>query len=174
MIERFIDIEVERETPPDVLVRLREIDPMAELFYAGNGWWWLGVVKPDAPRIESGKYWLNYWADKGLEQSWPVMRLELLKSQGFGLCGKYRFGDEGADFGALVEDFRLADFVYRNWGTSNPAIEAQIQESGVLEDQIRMRARAATIERIKGDGRYLFSRVLRQNPAPVPVGVDLR
>jgi len=173
MIERFIDIWVEKETPEDVLKRLREIDSMAELFYAGNGWWWMGVVKPDAPRIEEGKKHLNYWADKGIEQSWPVMRLELLKSQGFGLCGKYRFGEEGADFGALIEDFRFADFVYRNWGISNPAIEAQIQDSGVLEDEMRLKARAATIERIKADGRYLFSRLLRQNPAPVPVGVDL-
>ena len=174
MIERFIDIWVERDTPEDVILRLREIDPMAELFYAGNGWWWMGVVMPDAPRIEDGKKWLNHWADKGLEQSWPVMRLELLKSQGFVLCGKYRFGEEGADFGAIIEDFRVSDFVYRNWGVSNPAIEAQIQDTGVLEDQIRLRARAATIERIQADNRYLFSRVLRQDPAPVPVGVDLR
>jgi hypothetical protein len=174
MIERFIDIWVEKDTPEDVLLRLREIDPMAELFYAGSGWWWMGVVKPDAPRVEEGKKWLNHWADKGLEQSWPVMRLELLKSQGFGLCGKYRFGEEGADFGALVEDFRFADFVYRNWGTSNPAVEAQIQDSGVLEDEIKLKARAATIERIKADNRYLFSRLVRQNPAPVPVGVDLQ
>ena len=172
-MERLIDIPVERETPEDILERLRSIDPGCELFYAGDGWWWLGVVKPDSPRRVAAKLQLLVWEKmSGAQPPWPVKRIALLKAQGFGLCGKYRFED-GADFGFIIEDFRQSDWIWRNWGTPNKAVQAQIQETGALDDDIRLRARAATIERLAGDERYLFSRILRKNPPPMPVGVDL-
>jgi hypothetical protein len=173
-LPRYIDIPVERETPEWVLSRLREVDPMAELFYAGDGWWWLGVVKPGAPRCMVGRKTLDFWADKGIEQPWPVMRTEILKAQGFGLVAKTKNGDQDPDWGAVVEDFRKCDWIYRNWGTPNETVRRQIEESGVLDDEMRLKARAATIERLQADERYLFSRLVRQNSAPVPVGVDLK
>jgi len=172
-LPRYIEIPVERPTPMDVLGRLREIDPMAELFYAGDGWWWLGVVKPDAPRVEIARKTLEFWADKGIENAWPIQRTEILKSQGFGLISKTRNGDSEPDWGGLIEDFRQADFIWRNWGTPNEKVQAQLQESGVLEDEMRLKARAATVERMQADERYLFSRVIRKNPAPVTVGANI-
>lgn len=170
-LPRFIDIPVERETPETVLSRLREVDPMAELVYTGNGWWWLGVVKPNAPRCLVARKTLQFWADQGIEHEWPIVRMELLKEQGFGLVAKIR--GEGAgdpDWGAVIEDFRMCDWIYRHWGSPNEEVQRQIQESGALDDEMRLRARAATIERLQADERYLFSRLVRGNPRPVAVG----
>ncbi len=178
MVERFIDIQVEKETPDRVLLLLREVHPMAELLEVGQGWWWVGIVKPDAPAREIARATLERMRGKaGIIdfRKYPpkVVRRWLLQEQGFALCGKYRFGDEGPEWDAIVKDFTFADWVYRNWGAENETIKMQIADSGVLDDHVRMRARAATVERLKADERYLFSRLIRQNPAPVPVGVQL-
>ncbi len=169
-MKRYIDIPVEKEVPEWVIGHLREIHPMTELLYVDNGWWWVGIVKPEAPAREAARTALDRMP---ADTPWPIKRRWLLQEQGFALCGKYRFGDEGPEWSAIVEDFRFADFVWTNWGTPNETIRAQIDESGVLDDEIRLKARAATVERLKADERYLFSRLIRQNPAPVSVGVDL-
>ena len=171
-MDRFIDIPVERETPEDILERLRSIDPGAELFYAGDGWWWMGVVKPDSERRVAAQLQLLAWENLRQEPPWPVKRIALLKAVGFGLCGKYRFND-GPDFDFIIEDFRKADWIWRNWGTPNKAVQDQIRDSGAVDDEMRLRTRAATIERLAGDERYLFSRLIRKNPPPMPVGVDI-
>lgn len=147
---------------------------MAELFYAGTGWWWLGVVKPNSPRMEIGRKTLQFWADKGIEHEWPIVRMELLKAQGFGLIAKFRAeGGTDPDWGQVVEEFRRVDWIYRNWGTENEAVQRQIMDSGALDDEMRLRSRAATIERLQADERYLFSRLIRGNPRPVTVGAQI-
>ncbi len=179
MIERFIDVYAEKPTPDDVLKRLREVHPMAELIYVGAGWWWVGIVKPEAPAREIARAALEGMrGDAGIidfrKYSPKITRRWQLQEQGFALCGKYRFGDEGPEWDAIVKDFTFADWVYRNWGAENETIRAQIDESGVLDDEVRLKARAATVERLKADERYLFSRLIRRNPAPMPVGVNLQ
>ncbi len=179
MIERFIDIQVEKETPDEVLKLLREVHPMAELLYVDHGWWWVGIVKPEAPAREIARDTLERMRDSKTgviderKYAWAIIRRWKLQEQGFALCGKYRFGDEGADFDAIVKDFTFADWVYRNWGAENEKIRMQIADSGVIDDDVRLRARAATVERLKADERYLFSRLIRQNPRPVTVGANL-
>ena len=179
MIERFVDIEVEKETPDRVLLLLREVHPMAELVYVGAGWWWVGIVKPEAPAREVARSALEKMRDSKTgvidPRRWArgLVRRWMLQEQGFALCGKYRFGDEGPEWDAIVKDFTFADWVYRNESDPNPTIQAQLQESGVLDDEVRLKARSATVERLKADERYLFSRLIRRNPAPMPVGVDL-
>jgi hypothetical protein len=179
MVERFIDIPVEKETPDSVLLLLRDVHPMAELLYVDYGWWWVGIVKPEAPAREIARQTLERMRDshtgviserkyaKGVTRRWR------LQEQGFALCGKYRFGDEGADFDAIVKDFEFADWVYRNYGAENEIIRAQLQESGILEDEMRLKARAATVERLAADERYLFTRLIRKNPRPVTVGANI-
>ena len=49
----------------------------------------------------------------------------------------------------------------------------QIADSGVIDDDVRLRARAATVERLSADERYLFTRLIRQNPRPVTVGANI-
>ena len=148
MIERFIDIQVEKETPDEVLLLLREVHPMAELLYVDAGWWWVGIVKPEAPAREKARQTLERMRDSKTgviserKYAWPIIRRWRLQEQGFALCGKYRFGDEGPDFDAILKDFTFADFVYRNWGAENEKIRSQISESGVLDDEVRLKARA--------------------------------
>lgn len=179
MIERFIDIPVEKETPDTVLFLLREVHPMAELLYVDHGWWWAGIVKPDAPARDIARRTLERMRDSHTgviserKYAKAIVRRWRLQEQGFALCGKYRFGDEGADFDAIVKDFTFADWVYRNWGAENEKIRQQISDSGVLDDEMRLKARAATVQRLGADERYLFQRLIRQNPRPVTVGANL-
>lgn len=177
-MERFIDIHVEKETPDEVLGRLRDVHPMAELLYVDHGWWWVGIVKPHAPAREVARQTLERMrGESGVidfsKYAWPIIRRWKLQEQGFALCGKYRFGDEGPDFDAIVKDFTFADWVYRNWGAENEEIRQQIADSGVLDDEVRLKARAATVQRLSADERYLFTRLIRQNPRPVTVGANL-
>ena len=179
MIERFIDIPVEKETPEGALLLLREVHPMAELLYVDHGWWWVGIVKPEAPAREIARQTLERMRDAKTgviderKYAKAITRRWKLQEQGFALCGEYRFGDEGADFDAIVKDFTFADFVYRNWGAENEKIRMQIADSGVIDDDVRLRARAATVQRLSADERYLFTRLIRQNPRPVTVGANL-
>jgi hypothetical protein len=46
-------------------------------------------------------------------------------------------------------------------------------DTGALDDETRLRTRAAVIERLAGDERYMFTRLIQQNPKPVTVGVNL-
>ena len=175
MATRLIDLpEQERVAPDWVFDRLREVDPGAEVLYVGEGVWWLGVVKPLAPRVEAGLKALKTYEklkyEKGKETQWPIIRNAILKSQGFGLVGKYRFPQEPL-WGAMIEEFRYADYMYRQHEDGTPEIKAQID--GVADEDAKHKIAARMIETNHYDFRYLFKRLVRKNPAPMTVGVDV-
>lgn len=51
---RLIDIPSALQPPHDVVERLQRLDPNVDLYYAGNGEWLLGRVKPNTPRRQAG------------------------------------------------------------------------------------------------------------------------
>jgi hypothetical protein len=53
------------QAPEELLERLQRCDPALDLVYAGRGEWWLGRVKPDSPRRQSGLKMLAF-----LEEVW--------------------------------------------------------------------------------------------------------
>lgn len=111
---RLINIPEEREPSPDLLRRLREFDPRAEVFYAGHGVWYVGRVKPNSPRrINARSEILSLRKDDGFpdEDRMPEMRQAILKEQGFGVVVREVIRGEPDDI--LVGEFAKAMFVER-------------------------------------------------------------
>lgn len=174
MIKRLIDYPEEYAVAPeDVFERIREIDPNAEIIGMSDGVWWLGVVKPLAARVEAGRRALKTYEKLGFEKSdpvrWPVIRNALLMVQGFGLIGKYRFS-MGADFGAMIEEFRYADYMDRKYENGTPEVRAELE--GIAEQEQKMRSAAKIVDRIKGDRRYMWKKLFR-GAKSIPVGAQL-
>ena len=112
--KRLIDISVEREPSADLLWRLRELDPRAEVVYMGNGMWYVGRVKSDVPRrITARREILSIKESDGFpdEERWPKLRQALLKEQGFGVVVRETIQGEPDDI--LVAEFSKAMFVER-------------------------------------------------------------
>ena len=118
--ERLIDIPETREPSLDLLRRLRELDSRAEVVYVGNGMWYVGRVKPDAPRrIIARREILNIKESDGFpdEERWLKLRQALLKEQGFGVVVMETIRGEPDDI--LVAEFTKAMFVERGGEVDN-------------------------------------------------------
>lgn len=118
-MDRLIDVSAVREPSPELLHRLRQIDPRAEVVYVGQGRWWVGRVKPDSARVPTGRRMLaairagdGFPDDPGTPSDrWPELRQALLMAQGFGLvCDVTVYGEPDA---LLVREFELAMYVER-------------------------------------------------------------
>lgn len=120
--ERLIDIPEFREPSPDLLRRLRALDPRAEVLYAGKGVWYVGRVKTDSRRrIDARREILSLRVEDGFPDvgRLPELRQAILKEQGFGLV-VWTDGKEGRPkpiYGEpdaiLVREFEMAMFVER-------------------------------------------------------------
>ena len=102
--------------PWDVLERLREIDPRADLLYVGEGKWLLGVYRPGEYRKLFARKQLRTLTTHNPEddelEPWAVVAKYRRMADGFApvLIGEA----ENGLFGTLIRDFRVADYHYRN------------------------------------------------------------
>jgi len=114
---RLIDIPGQvREPSADLLRRLRDIDPRAEVLYVGEGRWWVGRVKPAPERRARGRRMILRARDEdwfGVEphEYWVTLRQGLLMAQGFGLVVDMTI--QGEPDARLVQEFELAMWVER-------------------------------------------------------------
>lgn len=97
---RLVQLPEEREPPPECLAALRDLTPRAEMVYAGNGLWWLGVVVDDTPAVEEG--WKLVAMARGREREGKDVRVAtwrkaLLMTQGFRMLGTVGAHNGGAD-----------------------------------------------------------------------------
>jgi hypothetical protein len=108
-----LDVSTPRLAPDTLLRQLREIDEDAHVIYLGEGEWALGVVAPaHMERRERAVNLIRRANTLPLEKQNPaVMRLARAAQQGFRVVGRYSEADMVSGF--MVEDFRVADFVYR-------------------------------------------------------------
>lgn len=109
-------------TPPDDLVaRLREINPEAELLYIGKGKWLLGLVRPDGFRRRMALARIAKLT-KILERAYllpeEVKRAAALRlwkarlhAEGFKDIALYQTGDPD---GSIVEDLREREWTFRH------------------------------------------------------------
>lgn len=107
---------MDHKPPWDVVERLREIDPGADLLYIGEGRWMLGVYRPGEYRKQFARKQLHTLtsvnpADKDLEP-WAVVAKYRKVADGWApvLIGEAKNGL----FGELIRDFRVADWTFRN------------------------------------------------------------
>jgi hypothetical protein len=172
----LIDFPEEFEAPPDdVLEQLREIDSAAELVCVSPGVWWAGRVMPFAERCEAGKAHLASLYRAGRSKNdpewWPKIRNALLMSQGFGPVCKHRFTLGKVHWSELVEDFRYRLWWYDQYQKGDQDKRAEVEDA--LSGDWSASARARAIKALRADPAFLFKRIIQQNPAGVPVGVDL-
>lgn len=176
MITRLVDFQEYDPPPEDILRHLREIDYRAELVNVRPGHWWAGIVKPFAERVARGKRELlrleKDGRKKGNPLDWPKIRNALLASQGFGCVCKHRFGLGKVEWSLLVEDFRYRCWWYLQYQEGDQDVRKEIE--GLLDEDITAKARAAVVESMQADGRYLFKRVVREDPRPVTVGAQIQ
>lgn len=171
-MERLIDIPGQvREPSPDLLRRLREIEPRAEVLYVGAGRWWLGRVKTESARCHAGRQMAariregdghplkEDWSPVG--GRWAALRQALLMSQGFGLVSEVQV--DGEPDARIVEELRRAKFVEQGGvlESEEAAAEESVRRDRIRENKVRERELA----------KWLWSRSKygRGNPAPVSV-----
>ena len=108
----MIDSFSQRTAPADVMARLREIEPTAELVYLGAGHWLLGSVRPTRVREREGCRAIGRWRQLPEEKRSPgrLLRAQLIR-QGFAPIELYEVNDPD---GRIVRDFRRRDWRWRN------------------------------------------------------------
>ena len=171
MVERLIRTPPAegRLTPEPLLVRLREIDPLAELVYAGNRKWWLGVVR--GPNEERKRFRDEMLAlEQRRENPNPrnVLRAHLA-GEGFAMIACYIGddpeglvrveGDDSLTPTTIVRDFQERDFAFRQYDNGEAAFRERLAETdGTARQQMTDRQRW---EWMMNDGREAYSRVMR-------------
>lgn len=99
-MQRLVSVPEDRDQPLDCLRALREVSERAEMVYAANGMWWLGVVADDTPAIEEGYGLLSVCREREAAGK-PVRRATYLKAelmtQGFRLLAAMGAHNGGTD-----------------------------------------------------------------------------
>lgn len=100
MLRRLVTIPEEREPPPECLAALRDVSERAEMVYAGNGLWWLGVVVDDTPAVRSGEDLVDVCRERersGKDVRVASWRKALLMCQGFRMLASVGVHNGGND-----------------------------------------------------------------------------
>jgi hypothetical protein len=169
---RLVDFSSPRVTPLDLLGRLRDIDTNAELLYIGEGIWWTGVVRWNAMRYAAGQKVMQTQAERHVfaQSNALTVAMASLMMQGFGLVLDHRI--QGEPDARIVQDFAEADWWYRHYRSLDHRFEEILKQSEKVPE--RLRAAVTARDRMHADRRYLWSRLVRRNPAPVPVLRNLK
>jgi hypothetical protein len=158
-----------RQTPLLLLADLREIDPTAELLYAGESRWWLGAVNDNDERRRRAENILAFY-DTIDPVKWNMRTLMLAKVniQGFALIEAY-FGTDPAGtvvcnpgpdeyHTTILDDFRWRDAEFRmDGGTS--AVQRRLLDT--LREPERIEAEAKMKDYLANDGRDHYRRNMR-------------
>lgn len=168
---RLTTVPVERETPADLVARLREIDPTTELLSAGDDQWWLGSVTADpsytAVRRQTGERLLRIEGARVNANPRNVLLARLL-TEGWVRIALYRCAgdpsqepvrDEDGDEVNLVADFAARDWLYRH-GVAASIVAAKLRhntgEAGIeaaharIDDDVLSDARAEYRNAVRG------------------------
>jgi hypothetical protein len=159
-----------QQCPPELLARLREIDPTVELVHFGGGDWRLGAVDPSDVRTRDGELMLKTMQDqkdhRAIEPDPKNVILARLVIQGFAQIEKYTAtmgishtvtDSEGTPC-TVLEDFRARDMAWRkDQGESvfQRRLIATTGEADRAEHDAEMR------EFIRTDGRSHYRREIR-------------
>lgn len=150
------------DTPPDLLAQLRAIDPAIELVYAGEGWWWLGAVRPSRVRYRDGAHILQVERARGAQANPRNILLGRLAMEGFAMIEKYRTlaGDPAGPVETssgyhttIVEDLRWRDAEWRR-DQGATRFQAQLDADQKVEQKAESRARMIDYLRTEGRAHY--------------------
>jgi hypothetical protein len=134
-----------REPPEAILRELRELDPVYDLHYLGDGRWVVGRVVLNNERIATARNMKrNIARNPHLPHQEKRLRMAELAEYGFGVVAFYKF--QGEPTGELVNDVRQREFNHRR--DREAAFERALASSDFREplpddiyDQIEYRER---------------------------------
>lgn len=154
-------------TPLLLLAALRDVDHRAELAYAGEGRWWLGVVDPNDERMHRAATMMQQLAYHDVKNPRTVM-LAKLNVQGFALIEAY-YGNDPS--GAVIvnpgeDEYSttiLADFEWRDaeWRRDQGAAHVHQRMLETMGEPERIEAEAKMKEYLANDGRAQFRRHMK-------------
>jgi hypothetical protein len=165
-VERLVEFPHTREAPEHVLGRLRSIEPTAELLYWGPRLsdvevspgktipilvpvWALGTVRPNGLRRRMGAHILNTQERLGARGDCDTWRYGKLLYQHFAPVVFYPARDPSS---AIVEDFRLRDFIYR-WGLEEEERRWMLEAEGIPALELR---KQTMIDKAQAEGPSLW------------------
>ena len=169
-VQRLVHHEADREAPDALILRLREIDPSFEVVYFGEGWWWVGAVRPNAARRRIGDTILAEEAKRDVPNPHNVL-LGRLAQQGFAFICRYRSPDglasavsEDGERVSIVEDIRArhhAFHVDREQGER--VFRSRLDHHQKVVEESRGRQQDRLLE-----GRDVFRSTLRRKLISIP------
>lgn len=100
-----------REAPVALVQRLREIEPLAELAYVGNGKWWLGRRDPNSALAKAGQQKVRaaMAVDRLTPEAVLTYQVGRLQQAGLVFIAEY----EGEPDGRIVKDLEVMDFLWK-------------------------------------------------------------
>ena len=166
-----------QEYPPApdwVFEALREIHPRYEIVQAKPGLWFVGLVKENVERQEHGQRILDRchkagWSANDPER-WPIIRNAILAKQGFGLVQAYQFPEGQEKWREVIKEIERAEWMMKQYDGADPETIDWL-EGDIAKNHAAARA---LVERMHADVRWMWSRIIRQNPAGVRVGAQIK
>jgi hypothetical protein len=155
-----------RYPPPLLLAALKSIDPRAELFHAGGGHWWLGVVIPNEHREQQGRVILKFEKERGNQANPRNILLGHLLVEGFARINGYEVAGDPSEtvkaydgyYCSILEDFRERDYWWNKDG-GKQAVAAKLDESA--NGPAKRESEAAMLEYTITDGRAHYNREVK-------------
>jgi hypothetical protein len=156
-----------RLAPRDVLERLREIDPTAELVHLGAGYWLVGSVQPNEwRRFKAARVVAHQFALPEARRSPGIVLAYSLYAQGFRPVAMYT--EREIQSGLAIWDFRERDYNWRN--CAEETVAARLREAeGEIVTANRI---AALLDHVRSEWpsihRFIFrgARSFRQPGVP--------
>lgn len=154
-----------KQAPPDLLRRLREIDPTVELIHFGGGDWRLGSVCPSPERVRQGEAILAQQERLDHPNQKNVI-LGMLAVQGFAQIEKYTetmgvdntVTDSEGNPCTVLEDFRARD---SEWRRDQGESQFKQRLSVTLGEPARAESDARLRDYVHNDGRDHYRRNMR-------------
>ena len=129
-MRNHIRIPGRRECRWQLLTDLREIDPLADLHYLGEGIWVMGPVKPNKFRYAQAGQILT----GGHDRSTWMRRMWELGLYGFTRINSYHI--QGEPDSRILHDLRVRDFLYRH-NRERTFDDALARADGTIETEAR-------------------------------------
>lgn len=153
-MHRYVTLDVERETPLNVLAAIREVHPTAELVWVGHAWW-MGYVK-HTPAMEIG------YAPSQLGTRYAYT----LQKQGFRWLGEY--ADPFCSAGFLRQEIEFM-FGRTDEELARDMLETEQRADGTALEEAKV---ALVRQAIAQEGRSAYAHVFRKRRSVLCPGIS--
>jgi hypothetical protein len=137
---------VAREAPVALVQRLREIEPLAELAYVGQGKWWLGRREPNSKLSHAGREKVRtaMAAERLTPEAVLMHTVGRLQQAGLVFIAEY----EGEPDGRIAKDLEVMDFLWKLNATEQRWQNAMEADKQAEKDAARAAATSGQVDAV--------------------------